>query len=370
MKRATTKGSRIIRWLSGGSVSDDDSPPSISRFGASPPPLTESSSVTGASTSGPFTPKTTTRHVHLPTKDAALGEKRPAVPIGHAPPPKQPDLRLPPPHETQRSVPGRREPATRLPPSQLAQSFCAKTPRTPPRRNIDLPALTQRQPTLSLPPDAPRPFMSTALVVPPRLSANHLLRYHPLHRVLFYDLVMPPFSISQLPPQSSSTTVALVKPKTTDRTRHKFLPLSPSQLSKPATVPPTRHIRLISERLEIPWPIDIRSRKSKDAIVTVQDFINEFYYFLQIPVTREEWNRPPQDFREEVKRARERRCAAFITHRIKPIDFQKTDHLRRIDFFLDMTIFAGLQRRDEEEVGDRERNDGATTWLMMLEPRP
>ncbi|KAF8507651.1 hypothetical protein BU17DRAFT_12748, partial [Hysterangium stoloniferum] len=118
--------------------------------------------------------------------------------------------------------------------------------------------------------------------------------------------------------------------------------LSSSQLSEPATMPPTRHMRLISEQLQIPWSIDIHSRHSKNANVAVQDFINELYSFLQIPVTREEWAAPPRDFREEVKRARERRCAAFVAHRIKPNDFQKKDPLRRIDFFLDMTIFVGL----------------------------
>ncbi|KAF8507807.1 hypothetical protein BU17DRAFT_22640, partial [Hysterangium stoloniferum] len=118
--------------------------------------------------------------------------------------------------------------------------------------------------------------------------------------------------------------------------------LSSSQLSEPATIPPTRHMRLISEQLQIPWGIDIHCRQSKNGVVTVQDFIDELHSFLQIPVSCEELNTPPRDFCTEVKRARERRCAAFVAHGIEPNNFQETELLRRIDFFLDMTIFTGL----------------------------
>jgi len=105
------------------------------------------------------------------------------------------------------------------------------------------------------------------------------------------------------------------------------------------------------------------------SFISVGDVLVAIYDSLRNLVPPEEWNIAPRRFREQVKKAYRRRIDAFSPLTIKAIEEKKGQYLLRIDYLLDMTMFAGLERRDSEKRDDLIRNDGVTTFFMRLEPR-
>ena len=49
------------------------------------------------------------------------------------------------------------------------------------------------------------------------------------------------------------------------------------------------------------------------------------------------------------------------------VEGEEKSGLRRVDFLLDMTMFVGLERKDESVAPDAE-DRYVTTWLLKLEP--
>lgn len=83
-------------------------------------------------------------------------------------------------------------------------------------------------------------------------------------------------------------------------------------------------------------------------------------------VADSEFHNAPSRFREQLVKARERRLAVRKPIDITPVEQKKG--MRRVDYLLDMTMFAGFERRDSDAQDDLRRNDGFTTLVLKLDP--
>ncbi|KIJ27552.1 hypothetical protein M422DRAFT_50975 [Sphaerobolus stellatus SS14] len=357
------RGKSILRWLhlsknARAPDAEDDASDidSVSQSIGSPPPLTEASSSTGAS-SVIATPPPVHRPIPL-RHDAsrkALGEglRRSQTPAGGS-------SRTPAANRVRTPWAPQRGPVP-LPP--------APTPLPLPKRT--------RQPAVSLPPNSPRPTIPVStctavihkpkpLVPRPNVKINDLLSHTPNKRIIIFDLVLPSHFARVYPSLPQPT--AVVKPTHVKPTR--YIPLQPipeSKLWEYATKPPVTRLKILVEGHD--WEVSItplqRSTNNPKGYVCIKDVLVRLHTFLRTLVSEKAWDDAPPRFKSHVKKAYKRRCDIWNLEMHK--DKEAAGGLRMIDFLLDMTMFLGLERKDDPVAPDSEDRN-IPTWILKLEP--
>ncbi|KAF8522015.1 hypothetical protein JB92DRAFT_2888944 [Gautieria morchelliformis] len=329
----------VRRWLSRSSSnaptnydSPDVSEESYSHSSFSPPPLTDSSSACDSSTI--LTPRTPSIGSPTPFKSSRYVASKPSAP---------PTTR----HAT---LPG-------PPPRKRAVSF--QVPPTPPPVPHALVARTQTQ-----------------------IVLHRLLTYDPMRPALNFDISLPVSFIRQNNPPSAAPSASAVvvrrqwihpAPRAT-RPPPPPQPIPQHDLAQFATTPPVTRMKIMTDL--IPWSINVRGRTTSpsndsESFVRVVDVLDGIYQSLRAGVADDEWRRVPKDFRDQVKLAYRRRCAASRPFTIT--GYEERQGVRRVDYLKDKTILLGLtmmKSAAEGESGSRDSEDGERTWILMLARRP
>ncbi|GJJ15921.1 hypothetical protein Clacol_010200 [Clathrus columnatus] len=248
----------------------------------------------------------------------------------------------------------------RLPSSRV------KTPWTPPSRTIMLPEFDEMTPkarnVLSLPPNSLRPPL-------PVIALHPLVAHHPSRRTLMWDMVLPLKYIQKYStPVSASTASRLLVNHLTSKPLYGCSRLSTEELSEYITNPPQPRIRIVSDLFR--WSIDVYAQSvlpnDPKSFLTIQEVLYFLFEMTRHSVSDSEFQMAPSRFKEQLTKARGRRLMVRNAMDIAAVEQKKG--LRRIDYLLDMTMFAGFERRESDVQDDLLRNDGFTTLFLKLDP--
>ncbi|KZT33303.1 hypothetical protein SISSUDRAFT_1037131 [Sistotremastrum suecicum HHB10207 ss-3] len=125
-----------------------------------------------------------------------------------------------------------------------------------------------------------------------------------------------------------------------------------SDLSEPATIPPTPHLRIACEL--VPWTIEVSNTQSVTG-VTCANVFEAIYSTLRHRIHPDEWERISPKQREKVSEAYYRRCSRTMVRSEKE---EQSRGVRRVDWLLKQTKFIGLSPSFEAKE----------TWVLTLGP--
>ena len=151
---------------------------------------------------------------------------------------------------------------------------------------------------------------------------------------LQYGLLPPPVPTSIHP--ALSLTSPLIYDVSMQPSARQLLLHNPGiALSEPAMQPPLPQMNIIHPLLL--WTIEVTSKPA--TYVSVADVLEAIYRTLSIQATQAEFNIPPKEIRDRIAVAYSQRCDKLISHGYVT---EKSKGLKRVDFLLETTVFAGL----------------------------
>jgi len=132
-------------------------------------------------------------------------------------------------------------------------------------------------------------------------------------------------------------------------------PLSPEELSQPATYPPISHLTITCDAIP-QWPIQLAYNTYTNTApitlgyspppITLGDILGAIHKFLHTRITHADWAQLNTNDEIAVARAYTKRCRSSPHTE----DLQRTQGVKRVDFLLERVWFKGLLR-------DRDRWD-------------
>lgn len=184
-----------------------------------------------------------------------------------------------------------------------------------------------------------------------------------------WDLVLP---ITYLQKYSSPVTPSVASQLLVNHLTSKPLygcsRLADEEWSEYISHPPLPRIRIITDLCK--WPVEVRAQSplpnDPRSFLTVKDVLYALHDMTRQMASDSEFHNAPSRFREQLMKARERRLAVRKPIDIAPVEQKKG--MRRVDYLLDMTMFAGFERRDSDAQDDLRRNDGFITLVLKLDP--
>lgn len=116
--------------------------------------------------------------------------------------------------------------------------------------------------------------------------------------------------------------------------------LSPSDLSQPASTPPTFLLSITCDVFPEPWPIEVR----REEAVTVGDVLDTIHSVINRRITQFEWDRLSEKQRARIGIKFDDRC------KLSPQREEcRANGVLRVDCILAHTLFAGLSASHDED---------------------
>lgn len=184
-----------------------------------------------------------------------------------------------------------------------------------------------------------------------------------------WDLVLPlQYAQKYSSPVAPSVASQMLVNHSTSKALYGCSRLCNEEWSEYISNPPVRRVRVITDLFK--WPVDVYAQSvlpnDPKAFLSVKDVLYAVYDMARHPASDSEFHNAPPRFREQLKKARERRLVVRSAIDISSVEQKKG--MRRVDYLLDMTMFAGFERRESDARDDLRRNDGFITLFLKLDP--
>lgn len=219
-------------------------------------------------------------------------------------------------------------------------SLPSLSPPSPVPRQLYPPAPAPRMVPLT-----PSPLGHNTSIYPhtPAAYTTPLTPSHPSHSYAvpsltstsIAPLLSSPLSTNSRPPLRWDMSRPVTEARTSDKSR-----LKPSMLDTPATEPELPVLHIVTPGL--PWAVTIRPSSGKrGATIKLCDVLEGVYQTLRTPIVEAEYNNAPREGQARARQAWERRCKR---------DHEEGTTMRRIDFLLGHTSWAGLRPTQKDDT--------------------